>query len=114
MHEREFGLDGHVALWIGLLVVSVVVWLAPGVPVAVASPLVAVAVASLAAAVGLALLQLGIVRFAILGRPMDLIAGLGFGTLAVSNLVVRILGPPRRRTDGAADERVPPAWVPRI
>jgi signal transduction histidine kinase len=44
-------------------------------------------------AVGVALLQLGLLRFGAFGNPLDLFAGLAFGTLALANLGVRLLAP---------------------
>jgi len=52
-----------------------------------------VGVAALGGAVGLALLPLGVVRFWILGATRNLCVGLAFGTLAVTNLVVRVAMP---------------------
>jgi signal transduction histidine kinase len=91
--EGVTGTPWYVGLWSVLLVMSAAVALVPGIPVAVPNPLLAVGLATLAGAVGLALLQLGLVRFFISGGPLDLFVGLAFGTLALANLGIRVLGP---------------------
>jgi signal transduction histidine kinase len=85
---RPYGL-----LWLALLGVSAAIVAPPNIPVARHAPLLAVGMATLAGAVGLALLQLGVPRFWALGAPRDLCVGLAFGTLAVVNLVVRVVMP---------------------
>ena len=87
------GLRWYLALWCALLLVSALVVLSPLVPVALPNSSLSVGLATLAATVGLALLQLGLLRFYAFGRLLDLFAGLAFGTLALANLVVRVLGP---------------------
>jgi signal transduction histidine kinase len=91
--ERVPGPRWYAVLWSLLLAVSAVLVFTPDVSIAGPNPLLAVAVATTAAAVGLALLQLGALRFSAFGHPLDLCAGLAFGTLAASNLVVRVAGP---------------------
>jgi signal transduction histidine kinase len=83
----------YLALWCALLLVSAAVVVSPDIPVAVPNPPLSVGLSTLAGAVGLALLQLGLLRFDAFGRPLDLFAGLAFGTLGLANLVVRVLGP---------------------
>jgi signal transduction histidine kinase len=83
----------YVVLWGLLLVVSALIVVPPEVPVAGPNPLLAASVALLAAAVGLALLQLGLLRFFALGDSTDLFIGFAFGTLAMTNLFVRVLSP---------------------
>jgi signal transduction histidine kinase len=87
------GLRWCLALSCALLVVSTVLVLSPFIPVALPNSSLSVGLATLAATVGLALLQLGLLRFYAFGRLLDLFAGLAFGTLALANLVVRVLGP---------------------
>jgi signal transduction histidine kinase len=87
------GLQWYVALWTVLIAVSVAILLVPSVPLAVPNPLLAVAVSTVSGGVGLALLQLGALRFSVLGCALDLFVGLAFGTLALTNLVVRVLAP---------------------
>ena len=83
----------YLALWCALFLVSAAVVVSPDIPVAVPNPLLSVGLSTLAGAVGLALLQLGLLRFDAFGRPLDLFAGLAFGTLGLANLLVRVLGP---------------------
>jgi signal transduction histidine kinase len=83
----------YVALWSALIAISAAILLVPSVPIAVPNPLLAIAVSSASGAVGLAVLQLGALRFSILGCALDLFVGLAFGTLAMTNLVVRVLAP---------------------
>lgn len=83
----------YAALLFLLAAASAAVVLTPDIPVAVHNPPLALATAMLAAAVGLALLQLGLQRFSVLGHRLDLFCGLAFGTLALANLVVRVLQP---------------------
>jgi signal transduction histidine kinase len=62
-------------------------------PVAVLEPAYAGAMSIVAGVVGVALLQLGLLRFYALGRPLDLLVGVGFGTTAVGNLLSAALEP---------------------
>jgi signal transduction histidine kinase len=89
----RFGLARYAALWVTLLALSAAVVLADRVAIAGPSPVLAAAAAALSGAVGLALLYLGTRRFLGGGRPLDLLAGAAFGTLALANLAVRVLTP---------------------
>ena len=90
------------ALWLGLLGLSAIL-IFSALPVAAPNPLLAVAIAALAGPVGLALLYLGTLRFLVLGRPSDLCAGAAFGTLALTNLVVRTIAPISGATPAPAE-----------
>jgi signal transduction histidine kinase len=92
-HVRLLSPRAYAALWLALLLGTAAIALLPDVPVAAPNPRLAVAVATVAGAVGLALLHLGALRYGILGHPLDLFAGLAFGTLALANLVVRLAAP---------------------
>lgn len=80
-------------LWLALALFAALSIAAPGLPVAMRSPLMAVAVSSMAGVIGLALACLGVWRFHLFGRVFDLFAGLAFGTLAASNLLLGVLIP---------------------
>ncbi len=80
----------HVALWGLLAAASALLLLLPDLPVAGSNPLLAVALATMAGVIGLSLLLLGTLRYLIFGRPNDLYVGLGFGVLAVVNLLVGV------------------------
>ncbi|MDQ3810377.1 MAG: histidine kinase [Chloroflexota bacterium] len=82
----------YVLLWSCLVVLSLVAILVPGASVAVSNPLLSVALATLDGVVGLAVCQLGLLRFLVFGRRLDLFAGLGFGVLAVADLGIWLLG----------------------
>src|SRR5919199_1547906 len=81
----------YIRLGGGLALLSVAVMALPGAPIAMFNPQLAVAMAATDAAIGVMLLQLGLLRFGALGSLLDLLAGLGFGTLALANLVVRVV-----------------------
>ena len=96
--ERMSGvlqLRWHVSLWLGLLALSVGIVVPTDPPVAGRDPLLAAVLGTLAGTVSLAVLQLGLLRFLTLGHMVDLLGGLGFGVLAVSNLfiVLAYVGP---------------------
>jgi signal transduction histidine kinase len=80
-------------LWLLLLGVSAIIILATDIPVAGPNRELAATVGTLAGVVGLALLYLSTLRFLAFGRPLDLCVGLAFGTLALANLLVRIVAP---------------------
>ncbi|HEX3244836.1 MAG TPA: ATP-binding protein [Chloroflexota bacterium] len=81
------------AFWFALAVLSAVFMLdGSRVPVAWSSPTLAFAEATLSGVIGLALLQLGVLRYMVFGRQLDVFAGLGFGVLALANLGVRAPG----------------------
>jgi signal transduction histidine kinase len=75
-----------VALWAALALITAVLLLAPDLPVAIHDARLSIAIGSVSGVIALALLQLGLLRFRILRRPIDLHTGLAFGVLAVSNL----------------------------
>src|SRR5712691_11173151 len=79
-------LSRYVALWAALTCVTGIVVLVPNLPVAIHEPRLSIAVGSVSGVIGLALLQLHLLRFRVLRRPVELHAGLAFGVLAVSNL----------------------------
>lgn len=87
----RFGLYG--LLLLVLLLLSTIIVLDDQIPIAGPNPTLAVAEATLAGVVGLALFYLGLLRFRIFGRPLDLAIGIGFGTLALANLVIRVALP---------------------
>jgi signal transduction histidine kinase len=76
----------YAALWVALTCVTAVLVLVPSLPVAIYESRLSIAVGSVSGVIGLALLQLGLLRFRVLRRPIDLYAGLGFGVLALSNM----------------------------
>src|SRR5919201_896221 len=82
--------------WAGLasllLALSLAVVLLPDLPVAAPNPEIAIAVATLTGAVGLMLVYLGVVCFRVAGRPLELVAGLAFGTVAVTTLALHVIG----------------------
>src|SRR6266567_1827416 len=78
--------EHYAALWVALTCVTAIFVLVPGLPVAIYEPRLSIAVGSVSGVIGLALLQLGLLRFRVLRRPIDLHAGLAFGVLAVSDL----------------------------
>lgn len=108
-HEDEgaggaLQLRPYVALWLALGAVSAAIVLRPDLPVAWSDAVLAVALSTMAGVVGLAVLEFGILRFTVFGRPLDLLAGLAFGVLAADGLVVRVAWP-------AAGRSVPPLEV---
>jgi signal transduction histidine kinase len=90
-------LDGgalaRLAGWTLIAVVLMAIAAAPVVPVAISDPPLAAAVAAVSSVVGLALLQLEVLRFRALGRPLDLLVGVGFGVLAVEDALVDVVVP---------------------
>jgi signal transduction histidine kinase len=84
-------LHGFGLLWGALLALTLTAIAADSIPIAIYNPILAAALALLAGAVGLAVLHLSILRFNTLGSTDNLLAGLGFGTLALTNLLVRVL-----------------------
>jgi len=83
----------YVALWVALGCVTAIVLLLPNLPVAIHEPRLSIAVGSVSGVIGLGLLQLALLRFRVLRRPIDLDAGLAFGVLAVryrGGLLLRI------------------------
>jgi signal transduction histidine kinase len=79
-------LHRYVALWLALALIAAIIVLAPNLPVAMYQPHLSSAVGAVSGVIGLALLQLGVLRFRLLRRSLDLHAGLGFGVLALGNL----------------------------
>lgn len=102
LNERAAAWRGgrHALLWAFLSLVTAAILTVPRLPVAAPNPLLAVSVSTLVAGVGLALLLLGLLRFRIFGRPVDLFAGLAFGSLAIPNLVTGVLAPIARTEMG--------------
>jgi signal transduction histidine kinase len=82
-----------VALYVALFGLSALIVGLPDIPVSFPNPLVSMSLATLAGVVGLALFQLGLLRFDLFGRALDLFSGLAFGTLALANVLLRVLGP---------------------
>jgi signal transduction histidine kinase len=82
-----------VVLGLVLVLTSAVIIVVPSLAIAWYHPLFAIVIAALAGVVGLAVLQLGLWRFLILGRPLDACVGLAFGVLASTNLVVQVIIP---------------------
>lgn len=76
---------GYIALWLALTSVTTLVVLAPNVPSATFAPRLSAALGSVSVVAALALLQLGLFRFSVLRRPIDMYAGIAFGALAVSD-----------------------------
>lgn len=89
--RRVVALSTHATLWFVLIQALVVVLVVPDAPVATSNPTLAVTLSTLAGVVGLVLVQIGVVRFLVLGYPIDLFAGLAFAPLALANLGVRVL-----------------------
>jgi hypothetical protein len=67
----------YAALWVALTCVTAVLVLVPSLPVAIYESRLSIAVGSVSGVIGLALLQLGLLRFRVLRRPIDLCVGLG-------------------------------------
>jgi hypothetical protein len=86
-------------LSVALGCVTAIVVLTPGLPVAIYEPRLSIAVGSVSGVIGLPLLQLGLLRFRQLRRPIDLHAGLAFGVLAVSDLFAAWFPLPTGSTD---------------
>jgi signal transduction histidine kinase len=78
--------NSYLALWVALTCVTAIVVLMPNIPVAINEPRLSIAVGSVSGVIGLALLQLHLLRFRALRRPIELHAGLAFGVLAIGNL----------------------------
>jgi len=76
----------YIALWLLLALISAILVTVPELPVAIYEPHLSAAVGAVAGVIGLALLQLGLLRFRLLHRTLDLHAGLAFGVLALGNL----------------------------
>lgn len=85
----------YFGLWGMLTCLTVIMLVIPDIPVAIYAPRLSVAVGSIAGVVALALLQLGLLRFNVLHRPIDLHAGLAFGVLAISNIYTVWVGLPQ-------------------
>jgi signal transduction histidine kinase len=79
------------ALWWLAGTATVVVALFPGVHVASWRPSVATAICAVAASIGLMLFQLGVLHFRAVGRPLELLVGIGFGVLGVANVICAVL-----------------------
>jgi signal transduction histidine kinase len=84
----------YVALWLVLASITAIVILVPSVPVAMYQPRLSVAIGAVSGVIGLALLQLGLLRFRVLRRPIDLYVGLAFGVLATSDLFAAVAASP--------------------
>jgi signal transduction histidine kinase len=78
----------HVGVWSAFGATTLAIALTPGVPIAAWWPEVMTAISAIAATVGLSLFELGVLHFQALGRPLELLVGVGFGTLAVSNVLI--------------------------
>jgi signal transduction histidine kinase len=79
-------LRSYVALWLVLAAITLTIISVPNLPVAIYEPQLTSALGAVSGVIGLALLQLGILRFRLLRRSLDLHAGLAFGVLALGNL----------------------------
>jgi signal transduction histidine kinase len=84
----------YIALWLALACITAIVILAPSVPVAIYQPRLSVAIGAVSGVIGLALLQLGLLRFRVLRRPIDLHIGLAFGVLATGDLFAAFAASP--------------------
>ena len=84
----------YVALWLVLALITAIVILLPSVPVAMYQPRLSVAIGAVSGVIGLGLLQLGLLRFRVLRRPVDLYVGLAFGVLATSDLFAAFAASP--------------------
>jgi signal transduction histidine kinase len=84
----------YVALWLVLASITAIVILVPSVPVAMYQPRLSVAIGAVSGVIGLGLLQLGLLRFRVLRRPIDLYVGLAFGVLATSDLFAAVAASP--------------------
>jgi signal transduction histidine kinase len=87
------GVRVRLALWWFMVAASVIVLSNAAVVVAAWQPTIAVVVSLMAAVVDMALFQLGLVRFKVFGRPLDLLIGIAFGTCALMNLASTALEP---------------------
>jgi signal transduction histidine kinase len=76
----------YVELWVALGGITVLVVSIQDLPAAIYEPHLSSAVGAVSGVIGLALLQLGVRRFRLLRRPLDLHAGLAFGVLAMASL----------------------------
>ena len=77
----------RLGLWTLVGCASVFVFLSPEAYMAMWWPPIATAVCAVAATVGLTLFQLGALHFRAVGRPLELLVGIGFGVLGIANLV---------------------------
>jgi signal transduction histidine kinase len=83
--ERQRLLE-HAGLWLVLAGITALLALVEGLPIAVYEPRLSVAVHSVCGILGLGLLQLGVLRYLEIRRPVDVHVALAFGVLGVSNL----------------------------
>jgi signal transduction histidine kinase len=83
----------RLGVWGLLALISIAVAAQLRIPVVVLDPAVALAVAAASTVGGLALLQLEVLRFRALGRSLDVLVGVGFGTSAVANLLISAVAP---------------------
>ena len=74
-------------------VVSATVACQPTLRVAISAPAVALALSAVSSVAALVLVQLAMLRFRALGRPLDLLVGVGFGICAVANSCAAALMP---------------------
>ena len=89
----------YVALWIALVIITAIIAVVPEIPVAIYGRRLSVAIGSVSGVIGLGLLQLGLLRFRVLRRPIDLYTGLAFGCAAVGNLFSALVTGPARQSD---------------
>ena len=101
--EAVPALARYVALWASLAVITAILLVVPDLPVAIHDARLSIAVGSVSGVIGLALLQVGLLRFSILRRPIDLHTGLAFGVLAFANLFAAWAALPPDASDRALD-----------
>jgi signal transduction histidine kinase len=92
-----------VVLWLLLAAISMIIFVVPDLPIAVHEPHFSSAVGAVSGVIGLALMQLGVLRFRLLRRTLDLHAALAFGVLALGNLFAVWACPPTENGDLAVE-----------
>jgi signal transduction histidine kinase len=83
---RNSAIGRHAAFWLLLGAISTILVVVPALPMAAREPHLSSALGAVSAVLGLALLQLGVLRFRLLRRTVDLHLALAFGVLALGNL----------------------------
>ena len=83
----------RVGVWALVAAISVAIACQPVLVVAISAPQVAFALGAVSSVVALALVQVEVLRFRALGRPLDLLVGVGFGMCAIANACMAALGP---------------------
>jgi signal transduction histidine kinase len=83
----------RLGVWALVAAISVTIACQPVLVVAISAPQVAFAMGAVSSVVALALVQVEVLRFRALGRPLDLLVGVGFGMCAIANACMAALAP---------------------